>query len=158
MGLAVTLLIASHAVSAAIAVDLVKVTKSANKMQLLHQGKVVKSYHVAFGDNPVGHKLNEGDERTPEGRYILDYKKADSAFYRSIHISYPNDADKIRARALGLSAGGLIMIHGENPNSKLSPLEQQQYNWTNGCIAVTNKEMDELWRILDVGTPIEIYP
>nr|WP_256261023.1 L,D-transpeptidase family protein [Shewanella sp. NIFS-20-20] len=139
-------------------VDLVKVTKSTNQLQLFHQGQLLKSYHIALGDNPVGHKLSEGDERTPEGRYILDYKKADSAYYRSIHISYPNDADKLRARALGQSAGGLIMIHGENPDSELSAIEQQQINWTNGCIAVTNQEMDELWQLIEPGTPIEIYP
>ncbi|QBF84336.1 hypothetical protein EXU30_17910 [Shewanella maritima] len=138
--------------------DLVIVKKSESSMQILRQGKVLKTYHIAMGDAPQGHKLTEGDQRTPQGRYILDYKKSDSAFYRSIHISYPNEEDKLRAKALGISPGGLIMIHGENPKSKLPPLEQQKYNWTNGCIAVTNKEMDELWQVIDPGTPIEIWP
>ncbi len=138
--------------------DLVVVTKSESSLSLLREGKVLKSYRIAMGDNPVGHKLTEGDQRTPEGRYLLDYKKSDSAYYRSIHISYPNDEDRLRANALGIEPGGQIMIHGENPNSNLSPIEAQQYNWTDGCIAVTNAEMDELWRAIDEGTPIEIWP
>ncbi|MGS0730859.1 L,D-transpeptidase family protein, partial [Shewanella sp. 0m-11] len=125
--------------------DLVIVTKSEASMSLLRQGKVIKKYRIAMGDNPVGHKLTEGDQRTPEGRYLLDYKKSDSAYYRAIHISYPNDEDRLRADALGISPGGQIMIHGENPNSSLTPEEAQMYNWTDGCIAVTNAEMDELW-------------
>ncbi|MCG9729691.1 L,D-transpeptidase family protein [Shewanella sp. Isolate13] len=138
--------------------DLVVVTKSEASMTLLRQGKVLKKYRIAMGDNPVGHKFTEGDQRTPEGRYLLDYKKSDSAYYRAIRISYPNDEDRLRADALGISPGGQIMIHGENPNSSLSPEEAQMYNWTDGCIAVTNAEMDELWRAIDEGTPIEIWP
>lgn len=138
--------------------DLVVVTKSEASMALLRQGKVLKKYRIAMGDNPIGHKLTEGDQRTPEGRYLLDYKKSDSAYYRAIRISYPNDEDRLRADALGISPGGQIMIHGENPNSSLSPEEAQMYNWTDGCIAVTNAEMDELWRAIDEGTPIEIWP
>ncbi|WOT06455.1 L,D-transpeptidase family protein [Shewanella youngdeokensis] len=138
--------------------DLVVVTKSKATLSILRKGKILKTYHIAMGDNPKGHKLTEGDQRTPEGRYILDYKKSDSAYYRAIHISYPNDEDKLRANALGIKPGGQIMIHGENPNSSLSPIEAQKYNWTDGCIAVTNVEMDELWRAIDSGTPIEIWP
>ena len=139
-------------------VDLVVVSKSESKMSIYHQGKVLKTYRIAMGDAPKGHKLKEGDQRTPQGRYILDYKKSDSAFYKSIHISYPNEEDKLRANALGVSPGGMIMIHGQNPNSSLTPRQAQQYNWTNGCIAITNKEMDELWRVIEEGTPIEIWP
>ncbi|MCF1427498.1 MAG: L,D-transpeptidase family protein [Shewanella sp.] len=140
------------------AVDLVVVEKALRTMTLYQDGREVKRFHIAMGDSPTGHKLQEGDQRTPQGRYILDYKKQDSAFYRSIHISYPNAADRLRAEALGVSPGGQIMIHGENPNSELSPEEQQAFNWTNGCIAVTNKEMDELWQLIRPGTPIEIWP
>ena len=139
-------------------VDLVVVNKSESRLSVLRDGKVIKSYLIAMGDVPSGHKLTEGDQRTPQGRYVLDYKKSDSAFYKSIHISYPNEEDKLRADALGVSAGGMIMIHGENPRSPLPPEEAQKYNWTNGCIAVTNKEMDELWQMIDAGTPIEIWP
>ncbi|WP_083698054.1 murein L,D-transpeptidase family protein [Shewanella sp. UCD-KL21] len=139
-------------------VDLVVVNKSEAKMSIYQQGKVLKTYQIAMGDAPQGHKFKEGDQRTPQGRYVLDYKKSDSAFYKSIHISYPNEEDKLRANALGVSPGGMIMIHGQNPNSELTPEQAQQYNWTNGCIAVTNKEMDELWRVIEEGTPIEIWP
>jgi murein L,D-transpeptidase YafK len=139
-------------------VDLVIVNKSQSRLSIIRDGKTIKSYLIAMGDAPNGHKLKEGDQRTPQGRYFLDYKKSDSAFYKSIHISYPNEEDKLRADALGISPGGMIMIHGENPRSTLSPEEAQKYNWTNGCIAVTNKEMDELWRMIEPGTPIEIWP
>jgi murein L,D-transpeptidase YafK len=139
-------------------VDLVVVDKSSYNLSLLRQGKVLKTYRIAMGDNPEGHKLKEGDQRTPQGRYTLDYKKSNSAFYKAIHISYPNEEDLLRARALGTSPGGMIMIHGQNPRSNMSPEEAQRYNWTNGCIALTNKEMDELWGAVDEGTPIEIWP
>ncbi len=121
-------------------------------------GRVVKEYKVAFGANPVGHKQQEGDERTPEGAYILDYKKSDSAFYKSIHISYPNEDDQLRAESLGVDPGGFIMIHGQrNGLSWLSGLTQL-FNWTDGCIAVTNAEMDEIWQLVNKGTAIEIKP
>ncbi|MCH1930614.1 L,D-transpeptidase family protein [Shewanella sp. A25] len=139
-------------------VDLVVITKSESNMALLRDGKVLKQYRIAMGDLPTGHKIKEGDQRTPQGRYILDYKKADSAYYKSIHISYPNEEDKLRAKALGIKPGGMIMIHGQNPRSPLPPEQAQQYNWTNGCIAITNAEMDELWKAVDPGTPIEIWP
>lgn len=138
--------------------DLVVVKKSARKMTVFHNGEIIKTYHIAMGENPRSHKVKEGDEKTPEGRYILDYKKSDSAFYRAIHISYPNEADILAAKVKGVNPGGFIMIHGQDPESKLSHKERQKYNWTNGCIAVTNKEMDELWQAIDPGTPIEIWP
>ncbi|MGB0894820.1 MAG: L,D-transpeptidase family protein [Parashewanella sp.] len=138
--------------------DLVIVHKSKALLSLMRAGKLIKQYHIAMGDNPKNHKLTEGDERTPQGRYTLDYKNTDSSFYRSIHISYPNAADKLRAKALGISPGGQIMIHGQSPSSTLAAIEQQKYNWTNGCIAVTNEEMDEIWQSVDAGIPIEIWP
>ncbi|MCH1923799.1 L,D-transpeptidase family protein [Shewanella sp. C32] len=156
--LSLLLLNISNVALASEQVDLVVIKKSKSMMQLLQQGKVLKQYRIAMGDSPKGHKLSEGDQRTPEGRYVLDYKKPNSAYYRSIHISYPNDEDRFRARALGVSPGGQIMIHGENPHSDLPPEEAQQYNWTNGCIAVTNKQMDEIWQLVQAGTPIEIWP
>ncbi|TLU65670.1 hypothetical protein FE810_06990 [Thalassotalea litorea] len=137
-------------------VDLVKVDKSKNLMYLIKQGEVVRQYHIALGENPKGHKQRQGDERTPEGRYILDYKKEDSSFYRAMHISYPNEVDLANAKQNGVSAGGLIMIHGQkNGREKLAPITQQ-YNWTDGCIALTNEEMDEFMALVNVGTPIEI--
>ncbi|GGI86220.1 hypothetical protein GCM10009332_24430 [Shewanella gelidii] len=139
-------------------IDRVVVTKSKSVMALYQQGKKVKQYRIALGDRPQGHKRNEGDQRTPQGRYFLDYKKSDSAYYKAIHISYPNEEDRLRAEALGIDPGGQIMIHGQNPKSSLSAEQAQQYNWTDGCIALTNEQMDELWRVVDPGTPIEIWP
>ncbi len=138
--------------------DRVIVDKSHSKLFLLKDGKVINEFHVAFGANPKGHKQREGDERTPEGHYILDFKNSKSAFYKSIHISYPNEQDKKRARAAGVDPGGLIMIHGQkNAFGSLAPIVQN-FNWTDGCIAVTNPEMDVIWNAVDVGTPIEIRP
>lgn len=137
-------------------VDLVKVDKSESRMYLLDGEKVVKEYHVAFGANPKGHKQQEGDEKTPEGSYTLDYKKEDSSFYRAMHISYPNEQDKTNAEKLGVSPGGFIMVHGQrNWLGWLSSITQK-YNWTNGCIALTNSEMDEFMDLVNVGTTIQI--
>lgn len=137
-------------------VDLVKVDKSSSKMYLLDDGEIVKKYHVAFGASPKGHKQQEGDEKTPEGTYTLDYKKEDSSFYRAMHINYPNSTDKENAKKLGVSAGGFIMVHGQrNWLGGLAPITQQ-YNWTNGCIALTNSEMDEFMSLVNVGTKIKI--
>jgi len=137
-------------------VNLVKVDKSDNKMYLLADDQVIKTYHVAFGANPQGHKQQEGDEKTPEGTYTLDYIKNDSSFYRAMHVSYPNALDKKRAKARGVSAGGFIMVHGQ-PNSlgQLASITQQ-FNWTNGCIALTNPQMDEFLTLVKVGTKIQI--
>src|SRR5690606_30346979 len=96
-----------------IVVDKVFVDKSARTLQLLSDDKVIKSYHIALGGNPIGHKQQQGDQRTPVGSYTLDYKNEKSKFYRSIHISYPNTTDKARAKSRGVSAGGDIMIHGQ---------------------------------------------
>jgi len=127
-------------------------------MYLQLEGKTIKEYSVVFGENPEGHKHKEGDERTPEGKYVIDYKKADSSFHKALHISYPNKQDIEKARAAGVDPGGAIMIHGQkNGFSWLSWLSQQ-FNWTDGCIAVTNTEMDEIWDLVKVGTLIEIQP
>ncbi len=142
--------------SAIAGVDLVKVDKSESRMYLLDGEKVVKEYHVAFGANPKGHKQQEGDEKTPEGRYTLDYKKEDSSFYRAMHISYPNDQDKANAKKLGVSPGGFIMVHGQRNWLGWLSIIAQRFNWTNGCIALTNSEMDEFMDLVSVGTAIQI--
>ncbi|MCK5871516.1 MAG: L,D-transpeptidase family protein [Methylococcales bacterium] len=139
-------------------IDLVVVHKSKARLTLKSHHKIIKQYPVVFGDNPIGHKQQEGDERTPEGRYILDYKKADSIAYKSIHISYPNDADKKRAQLQGVDAGGAIMIHGQLNGLGWLSFITQHFNWTNGCIAVTNRQMEEIWQLVKKGTPIEILP
>ena len=136
--------------------DKVLVDKSDETLYLLKDGATIADYSVAFGANPKGHKEQEGDERTPEGHYILDYKNADSAFYKAIHISYPNDADRQAAAAKGVDPGGAIMIHGQRNRLGWLSLITQRFNWTDGCIAVTNSEMDEIWDSVTVNTPIEI--
>jgi murein L,D-transpeptidase YafK len=138
--------------------DMVLVVKSQSKLYLIKNNKVFSEYRVAFGANPKGPKQQEGDERTPEGRYILDYKKADSAFYKAIHISYPNAEDKKRAKKLGINPGGLIMIHGQKNGFGWFSWITQHFNWTDGCIALSNRAMDEIWESVDVGTPIKIEP
>ncbi|WP_330130736.1 L,D-transpeptidase family protein [Shewanella xiamenensis] len=136
--------------------DSVLVDKSEKKLYLIANGIPFKSYHVVFGANPAGHKQQEGDERTPEGKYLLDYKKDDSAFYKAIHISYPNQNDIENAKKRGVNPGGFIMIHGQRNGLGWLSFVSQFFNWTNGCIAVTNSEMEEIWLAVDAGTPIEI--
>ena len=156
--LIVILLFASPSVLGIEKADRVLVIKSIHKLYLEKNGKVLKQYDVVFGANPKGQKMWEGDERTPEGRYILDYKKSDSAYYKSIHISYPNSRDKQIAKAQGVDPGGYIMLHGQRNGFGWLSFIMQWFNWTDGCIAVTNKEIDEIWNAVDTGTPIEIKP
>ena len=138
--------------------DQVVVLKSQARLFLKRHGKVIGSYHVALGGNPMGHKQRQGDQRTPEGRYVLDLKNPHSAYYKSIRISYPNAADKARAKRKGVHPGGWIMIHGQkNGRGHLAPITQR-VNWTDGCIAVTDADMDEIWQAVDVGTSIDILP
>lgn len=140
------------------AVDKVIVKKSERKMQLLRKGEVVREYRVALGASPRGHKFQEGDERTPIGDYILDWRNPRSNYYKSIHVSYPNERDKSLAKLLGTPPGGMIMVHGM-PNHIRSPAIRAEYSrrdWTDGCIAVQDHEMDEIWRMVRDGTPIRI--
>lgn len=127
------------------------VSKSKQELQLFRDEQLLKTYKVRFGDQPKGHKQTEGDERTPEGKYVIDYKNPASDFHLSLHVSYPNATDKERAATAGVSPGGDIMVHGGNNVFR-------RYNWTDGCIALTNKQIEEVWRLVDVGTPIEIVP
>lgn len=136
--------------------DKILVNKSEAKLYVMKKGKPLKAYKVAFGSNPVGHKEREGDGRTPEGAYLLDFKNTNSKFYKSIRVSYPNAYDIAKAEALGLKPGGDIMIHGQPNGLAASASIRQRTNWTQGCIALTDSEMDEIWRLIDVGTPIEI--
>ena len=143
-------------ISSTVIIDKVFVDKSARTLQLLSDDKVIKSYHIALGGNPVGHKQQQGDQRTPVGSYTLDYKNEKSGYYRSIHISYPNTTDKARAKSRGVSAGGDIMIHGQKNGFGALGVLNQQRDWTEGCIAVTDDEMDEIMAAVKVGTSIEI--
>lgn len=140
--------------------DRVLVKKSERKLMLLKDGEAFRHYDIALGENPLGHKQFEGDEKTPEGSYILDWRNQNSKFYRSIHISYPNQQDQQFALAQGRDPGGMIMIHGR-PNKSRDPVSAwvlDKMDWTDGCIAVKNEEMDEIWAAIDNGTPIDIHP
>ena len=138
--------------------DQVIVSKAARTMTLMSKGKALKTYTVALGRNPKGHKQQQGDQRTPEGRYLIDYRNPKSRYYLSLHITYPDKQDRKAARKRGVSPGGDIMIHGlPNGMGWLGPAHSK-YDWTDGCIAVTNQEMDEIWRAVPNGTPIEIKP
>lgn len=136
----------------------VLVHKRERRLYLLAGEQVVRSYRVGLGDNPSGHKLYEGDNRTPEGEYVLDWRNPDSDFYKSIHISYPNQLDRELASAWGLDPGGSIMIHGLPNGAADMAFAYKGLDWTNGCIAVSNDEMDEIWHLVADGTPIRILP
>lgn len=137
-------------------VDLVKVDKSKRRMYLLQGNDVVREYRIALGKSPKGHKQQEGDQRTPEGRYFLDFILEDSSFYRSIHITYPNPQDQQVAESLGVPPGGNIKIHGIKNGDIREPVFVQSFDWTDGCIALTNVEMDEFLSLVRPGSPIEI--
>lgn len=138
--------------------DFVRVQKSDGTLYLMNKGQAFASFHVALGRGGHGPKQQEGDGRTPEGRYVLDSKKEDSAFYKAIHISYPSAEDQKRASSLGVKPGGSVMIHGQkNGLGWLAPLTQR-FDWTNGCIALSDNDMAIIWDTVDVGTPIEIVP
>ncbi|EKO3485961.1 L,D-transpeptidase family protein [Vibrio fluvialis] len=137
-------------------VELVKVDKSKRRMYLIDDGQVIREFRIALGKSPKGHKQQEGDQRTPEGRYYLDFVTEHSHFYRSMHISYPNLRDKHHAETLGVDPGGEIKIHGLKTGYAGSPEFIQSFDWTNGCIAITNQEMDEFLSLVKIGTPIEI--
>jgi murein L,D-transpeptidase YafK len=142
----------------AVHIDRVVVDKQKRQLVLLSQGKEIRSYKVALGGQPVGPKVRQGDHRTPEGLYVLDGRNPGSRFYKSFHISYPNAKDVAAAKKLGVSPGGDIMLHGLPKGYAWVGKGQALHEWTDGCIAVSNEEMDELWRLIQVGTPIEIRP
>lgn len=138
--------------------DSVIVVKKERTLTLLDHGRVLKTYRVALGVKPIGPKTRQGDHKTPEGTYVLDRRNADSRFYRSIHISYPNARNIARARSMDLSPGGDVYIHGLPNGYGWVGKAHRMKDWTDGCIAVTNEEMDEIWRAVANGTPIEIKP
>lgn len=138
--------------------DQIIVIKSQHRMTLLARGVPIKVYQVALGTGGMEPKQRAGDNRTPEGRYILDAKNTNSRFHLSFHISYPNAADRDRAGRAGVSPGGDIMIHGVEKKYEYLGALQHNYDWTEGCIALTNPEIDEFARLVSVGTPIEIKP
>lgn len=136
--------------------DAVLVDKSDRKLVLLRDGKPIREYRISLGANPEGHKTQEGDERTPEGDYVIDWRNADSIAHLSLHISYPNRNDHEQAKARGVDPGGNIMIHGLLNGWGWLGRVHRRWDWTNGCIAVTDAEVREIWSLVPDGTPIEI--
>lgn len=139
-------------------VDKVVVYKMRHEMILYKKDQVVRKYWIALSDRPEGDKQYEGDRRTPEGTYTLDYIKEKSYYYKAFHISYPNQEDVLEARRLGRSPGGMIMVHGQPPSNSEYHETVQRSDWTNGCIAILNPEIDEFISLVDPGTTIEINP
>ncbi len=149
---------AGDELSASARADRVLVLKRERKLVLLANGRMLKTYRIALGGDPLGPKEREGDHQTLEGIYVLDRRNPKSRFYRSIHNSYPDAKDRARAQQLGVPAGGDIMIHGLPNRYRWVGNAHRLHDWTDGCIAVTDKEMDEIWRAVPDGTPIEIRP
>jgi len=144
--------------AAALRADSIVVEKKRRRLTLYLDGKPVKHYGVALGKNPAGRKLQIGDFRTPEGVYFIEGRLPQSQYYRALRISYPDQLDRLRANSIGLTAGGDIMIHGL-PNGRASlGAAHRRTDWTEGCIAVTNEEIDEIWSAVPDGAPIEIKP
>jgi len=139
-------------------VDRVVIEKSTRTLKLLAGDEIYRTYFVALGGAPEGAKVQEGDLRTPEGVYSIVARQPRSAFYRGLLISYPNAEDIARAEALGVDPGGAIMIHGLRNGYGWMGERHRRQDWTEGCIAVTNQEIDEIWQLVDIGTPVEIRP
>jgi murein L,D-transpeptidase YafK len=138
--------------------DKVLIEKKERRLTLLSKGEVIKTYKIALGGDPVGPKVRQGDNKTPEGTYIIDSRNNNSEYHLSLHISYPNEKDRIRAKELGASPGGDIMIHGIKNGFAWVGASHSNIDWTNGCIAVTNDEMEEIFKLVPNGTIVEIRP
>ena len=138
--------------------DRVLVDKSDRKLYLLQGDDAIRTFDIALGIRPVGDKQREGDFRTPEGSYRLDLRNPDSEYFLSIRVSYPNRQDISEARALGVDPGGAIMIHGQPNEPTRSETYYRTQDWTNGCIAVSNSDMIDIWLMTGDNTPIEIRP
>ena len=143
-------------------IDIIHVYKSQRYLILQHQNKIIRHYPIRLGFSPIGHKVQEGDGKTPEGRYVIDWRNRQSSFYKSLHVSYPNAKDHQNAQQLGVSTGGDIMIHGSATTKQVKALPNlmryfPQKDWTWGCIAVRNIDMDEIWQLVNNSTVIEIH-
>ena len=140
------------------AVDRILIVKSTRTLTLESHGKAVKTYKVALGGQPVGPKQIQGDHKTPEGMYSVDAKNPHSQFYMALHLSYPNPTDRVRARKLGASPGGDVEIHGLGKAYGWIGARHRLSNWTDGCVAVTNEEIEEIFKLVAVGTAVELKP
>ncbi len=138
--------------------DKVVVEKDERKLHLLKDGERIRTFDIALGVAPVGDKEKEGDQKTPEGSYMLDDRNPDSDYFLSIHISYPSERERNQASAKGLDPGGAIMIHGQPNVPTYSAAYYRKEDWTNGCIAVSNSDMIDIWLMTPNNVPIEILP
>jgi murein L,D-transpeptidase YafK len=138
--------------------DKIIVDKGERKLHLLRNGEPIRSFDIALGVEPVGDKEKEGDQKTPEGVYTLDDRNPDSDYFLSIHISYPSSQERTQARSRGLDPGGAIMIHGQPNMPTYSAAYYKKEDWTNGCIAVSNSDMIDIWLMTPNDIPIEIRP
>lgn len=136
--------------------DSILILKKDHVLELLKDGKVIRTYKVALGQGGLAPKEREGDGRTPEGHYIIDSRTAQSHYHKALHISYPNAEDRKRAARLGVPPGGAVMIHGLPNGKSYIGAAHRLYDWTLGCVAVTDAEIDEIWEMVPVGTPVEI--
>ncbi len=138
--------------------DRLVVNKSKRELLLYRRDAVIRSYKIALGKNPVGTKMRKGDGKTPEGTYSISGRNVASAYYRSLRVSYPNAGDRERARRQGVDPGGDIMIHGLPNGQGYIGAAHRFTDWTDGCVAVTNAEIEEIWRLVSDGTPVQINP
>lgn len=136
----------------------VVVHKAERRLEIFSRERRLREFRIALGGDPIGHKLAEGDSRTPEGRYMLGTRNPRSDFFLSMHVSYPNAADTARARKLGRRPGGMIMVHGQPNEPKRSARYYATEDWTDGCIALSNADMMEFWLLVPENTPIDIRP
>lgn len=144
-------------------INSIHVYKNERYLLLKHDNQSIRKYPIRLGFSPIGHKVKEGDGKTPEGRYVIDWRNPKSAFYKSLHVSYPNPKDRDVAKNLGVSPGGDIMIHGSATTKQMKALPSlmryfPKSDWTWGCIAVRNVDMDEIWLLVDDGVRIEVFP
>jgi murein L,D-transpeptidase YafK len=158
--MAVALLVLPQAVAATEfpLADRVVIDKSDRELYLLRDGEIFRTFKIALGIRPVGAKRHEGDFKTPEGRYTLDLRNPNSDYFLSIHVSYPDAADRNGASALGVEPGGAIMIHGQPNEPSHSEAYYRTQDWTNGCIALSNSDMIDVWLMTGENTAIEIRP
>jgi murein L,D-transpeptidase YafK len=164
LGLGVVVLLAFYGQGAARSTprapraDAILIVKHERKLYLLHDNSPLRSYRIALGLTPTGAKERRWDFRTPEGSYIIDFRLEHSHYFKALHISYPSPADLKRSSALHFPAGGDIFIHGE-PNRPTKPVSYYQTrDWTNGCIALSDEDLQELWDLTAGQTPVEIVP
>ncbi len=156
--IATALLLIAATLNATEQADRVLIQKSARQLTLLRKDRALRSYQVSLGSNPKGAKEREGDGRTPEGLYTIDSRNAYSKYHLALHVSYPNAADRARARRLHVRPGGEIMIHGTPNRWRWLSVVFAHTDWTKGCIAVSDSDIEEIWRLVPNGTVVEIRP